>query len=244
MATTKTVALITGANKGIGLETARQLARRGLMVLIGARDEARGRAAAETLQKEGLDARAVRLDVTDEGSVRAAADRIAADPGRLDVLVNNAGVMIEGQDGPASSTSVETLRTTFEANFFGLVSVTQAFLPLLRKSPAGRIVNLSSILGSIAEHADPNSGIFPMKVTAYDCTKAAVNMYTNHLAHELRGTAVKVNAAHPGWVKTDMGGPQAPMEIVDGAATSVWLATLPESGPSGGFFHQQVHLRW
>ncbi len=215
-----------------------------LLVLVGARDEARGREAVERLAKEGLEARAVRIDVTDPASIRAAAEQIARDPGRLDVLVNNAGVMVQGQDGPAGTTSVETLRTTFESNFFGLAAVTQAMLPLLKRSPAGRIVNLSSILGSIAEHADPNSPIHPMKVTAYDCSKAAVNMYTNHLAHELRGTNLKVNAAHPGWVKTDMGGPEAPMDVVDGARTSVWLATLPADGPSGGFYHQHVHLRW
>lgn len=244
MSTDKTVALITGANKGIGLETARQLARQGLLVIIGARDEAKGRAAADAIRKEGFEARAVRLDVTDASSVAEAARRIESDPGRLDVLVNNAGVFATGKDGPAGATSVETFRQTFDANFFGLIGVTQAFLPLLRRSPAGRIVNLSSILGSVAEHADPNSGIYQMKVAAYDCSKAAVNMYTNHLAHELRGTAIKVNAAHPGWVKTDMGGPEAPMDVADGAKTSVWLATLPPDGPSGGFYHTQVHMRW
>ncbi|MCC6676041.1 MAG: SDR family oxidoreductase [Phycisphaerales bacterium] len=244
MPMTRTVALITGANKGIGLETARQLARKGLLVIIGARDEAKGRAAAESIQKEGFEARAVRIDVTDPATIAEAARRIEGDPGRLDVLVNNAGVFAAGKDGPASTTGVETFRQTFDANLFGLVAVTQAFLPLLRKSSAGRIVNLSSILGSVAEHGDPNSGIYQMKVAAYDCSKAAVNMYTNHLAHELRGTAIKVNAAHPGWVKTDMGGPEAPMDVVDGAKTSVWLATLPPDGPSGGFYHTQVHMRW
>lgn len=240
----KTVALITGANKGIGLETARQLAAKGLQVIIGARDEAKGRAAAESLRKAGHDALAVRLDVTDPASIKQAAERIGREPGRLDVLVNNAGIALNGRDGAASTTGADVFRETFEANFFGLAAVTQAFLPLLKRSSAGRIVNLSSILGSVAEHADPNSGIYQMKITAYDCSKAAVNMYTNHLAHELRGTAVKVNAAHPGWVKTDMGGPEAPMDIVEGAATSVWLATLPADGPSGGFYHHQVHMRW
>lgn len=244
MAMTKTVALITGANKGIGLETARQLAKQGLLVIIGARDEAKGRAAAEALRKEGADARSVRLDVTDPASITAAAEQIGRDPGRLDVLVNNAGVFAMGKDGAASTTGIETFRQTFDTNLYGVAAVTQAFLPMLRRSPAGRIVNLSSILGSVAEHADPNSGVFQMKVTAYDCSKAALNMYTNHLAHELRGTTIKVNAAHPGWVKTDMGGPEAPMEIEDGARTSVWLATLPAEGPSGGFYHNQVHMRW
>lgn len=238
------IALITGANKGIGFETAKQLGRQGITVLLGARDEKRGGEAAAALKGENIDARFVRIDVVDPASIAAAAEQVGREFGRLDILVNNAGVMVGAGDGPASTTSDDVLRRTFEANFFGLAAVTRSFLPLLRKSRAGRIVNLSSILGSIAEHADPNSGIHNMKVTAYDCTKAAVNMYTNHLAHELKGTKVKVNAAHPGWVKTDMGGERAPMELADGAKTSVWLATLPDDGPSGGFFHMQVHMRW
>ncbi len=241
---TNRIALITGGNKGIGFETAKQLARQGVTVLIGARDEARGEAAAEALRKEHLDARFLKLEVTDPASVSAAAARVEKDFGRLDILINNAGTLDYAGDGAASTTAQSVLRATFDINFFGLVSVAQAFLPLLRKSEAGRIVNLTSILGSIAEHADPNSPIYSMKVTAYDSSKAAVNMFTNHLAHELRGTAIKVNAAHPGWVKTDMGGPSAPMEIVDGAKTSVQLALLPADGPSGGFFHMGVHMRW
>jgi NAD(P)-dependent dehydrogenase (short-subunit alcohol dehydrogenase family) len=244
MADTTRIALITGANKGIGFETAKQLGRQGVTVLIGARDESRGRASADALRKEKIDAHFVQLEVTNPKSIAAAAAQIDKQFGRLDILINNAAVMKQGADGNASTTTVDVLRETFEANFFGLVAVTQAFLPLIRKSPAGRIVNLTSILGSIAEHADPNSGVYNAKITGYDTSKAAVNMFTNHLAHELKGTKVKVNAAHPGWVKTDMGGEQAPMELVDGAKTSVWLATLPEDGPSGGFYHTQVHMRW
>lgn len=244
MATDKTVALVTGGNKGIGLETARQLGRGGMRVIIGARDAARGKAAVDELKKAGIDAHTVALDVVDEASIESAAISIARDHGRLDVLVNNAGIMLYDQDGPASQASMAGLRKTFDANFFGLIAVTRAMLPLLRKSPAGRIVNLTSILGSIAEHADPNSPIYAMKLLAYDSSKAAVNMFTNHLAHELRETKIKVNAAHPGWVKTDMGGPGAPMELVDGAKTSVWLATLDEKGPTGGFYHKDVHMRW
>lgn len=238
------IALITGANKGIGFETARQLGKQDITVLLGARDDRRGQEAAAKLKSEGIDAHAVRLDVTDKATIHAAAEQIGAKHGRLDILVNNAGVMDSRGDQAASAVTEQALRSTFDANFFGLVAVTQAMLPLLRKSEAGRIVNLTSILGSIAEHADPNSPIFGVKYTAYDCSKAAVNMYTNHLAHELKGTPIKVNAAHPGWVKTDMGGEGAPMELEDGAKTSVWLATLPPEGPSGGFFHMQVHMRW
>ncbi len=244
MPTDSRVALITGGNKGIGFETARQLGAQRIHVLIGARDESRGLAAVESLRKEGIAAGFVRLEVTSAASITDAAAQIEREFGRLDILINNAGIIQYTTDGLASTVTLDTLRQTFETNVFGLVAITQALLPLLRKSPAGRIVNLSSILGSIAEHADPNSPIHQAKLTAYDASKAAVNMITNHLAHELRGTSIKVNAAHPGWVKTDMGGPDAPMEIIDGAKTGVALATLPETGPSGGFFHMGVHMRW
>jgi len=238
------IALITGANKGLGLETARQLGKQNITVLIGARDQGRGAAAVEALRKEKIDAKFVPIDITSQASISNAAAMIQREFGRLDILVNNAAVMKHGADGPGSSVTQETLRDTFDSNFFGLIAVTQAMLPLLRKSEAGRIVNLTSILGSIAEHADPNSTIYNVKYLAYDASKAAVNMFTNHLAYELRGTKIKVNAAHPGWVKTDMGGEGAPMEQIDGAKTSVWLATLPSDGPTGGYYHMMTHLRW
>ena len=244
MPTPSKTALITGANKGIGLETARQLGKQGITVIIGARDASRGNAAAAQLKGEGIDAHFVQLNVTDQKSATAAAAKIEKDFGRLDILVNNAGMLDYATEATPGTVPMETLRSTFDLNFFGLISVTQAMLPLIRKSPAGRIVNLTSILGSIAEHADPNSPIFNSKFIAYDASKASVNMFTNHLAHELRDTPIKVNAAHPGWVKTDMGGPDAPMEIADGAKTGVMLATLPDNGPSGGFYHMGVHMRW
>lgn len=239
----KYIALITGANRGIGLETAKQLGKSGMTILLGARDRARGEAAAATLRASDIDARCIQLDASDKTSVTAAVNEVEKSIGALDILVNNAGIM-NPKDGLPSSVPVEIVREVFETNFFGLLAVTQAFLPLLKKSPAGRIVNLSSVLGSIAEHADLNSTIYQAKYTAYDSSKAAVNMLTNHLAYELRDTKIKVNAAHPGWVKTDMGGEMAPMEIVDGAKTTVQLATLPDSGPSGGFYHLGVHMRW
>ncbi|MGE3107592.1 MAG: SDR family oxidoreductase [Phycisphaerales bacterium] len=238
------IALITGANKGIGLETARQLGRLGITVLIGSRDQKRGAASVESLKNEKIDAHLVQLEVTDAGSIARAAAEIDTTFGRLDILINNAAVQLGPVDAQASNTPMKTLRETFETNFFGLVAVTQAMLPLVRKSQAGRIVNLTSILGSLAEHADPNSPIFHVKYLGYDTSKAAVNMYTNHLAYELRETKIKVNAAHPGWVKTDMGGPGAQLELEDGAKTSVWLATLGEDGPSGGYYHTTVHMRW
>jgi NAD(P)-dependent dehydrogenase (short-subunit alcohol dehydrogenase family) len=243
---TAKVALITGANKGIGLETARQLGKLGVTIVVGSRDLARGEQAAEVLRGVGVDARALKLDVMIEADRQAAAKYIEKEFGKLDILINNAGVMLEAMGGAnnTSSTTQKDLRETFETNLFAPVALTQTLLPLLRKSDAGRIVNLSSILGSNTLHATPGSPIYDAKVFAYDASKAALNSFTIHLAHELKGTKIKVNSAHPGWVKTDMGGDGAPMEIVDGAKTSVELATLPADGPTGGYFHMGQALPW
>jgi NAD(P)-dependent dehydrogenase (short-subunit alcohol dehydrogenase family) len=241
---TKRIALITGANKGIGFETARQLGQQQISVLLGARDAAKGEAAAAKLRAEGLDARAVELDVTVSASIQRAADKVAQEFGRLDILVNNAGVMTDDQTKKVSEQPLSAWRATFETNVFGVVAVTQAFLPLLRKSEAGRIVNLSSILGSNALHSDPQSPIYDFKVPAYNVSKSAVNAFTVQLAYELRDTPIKVNAAHPGWVKTEMGGEGATMELADGAKTSVALATLPADGPSGAYIHLGETLPW
>ncbi len=244
MASPATIALITGANKGLGFETARQLGRLGIHVVIGARDLARGADAAKRLVAEGLSAEALAIDVTDAGSIAAATAQIGRLHGRLDILINNAGILDYAVETGPASTTVDTFRRVFETNFFGLVAVTQAFLPLLKKSAAGRIVNLSSILGSIGEHADRNSSIYGMNFSAYDTSKAAVNLYTVELSQALAGTAIKVNCVHPGWVKTDMGGDKAPMEIIDGVKSSVMAATIAADGPTGGYFHMGVHLRW
>jgi NAD(P)-dependent dehydrogenase (short-subunit alcohol dehydrogenase family) len=241
---TKKIALVTGANKGIGLETARQLGKQGITVLAGARDEAKASQAAAGLRKEGLDVHGIVIDVNDEGSIQKAADRIERDYGHLDILVNNAGVMLDDREKKPSEQPLEVWRKTFETNLFGLVATTQAFLPLLRKSEAGRIVNLSSILASITLHATPGSPIYDSKQPAYDSSKSAVNAYTVELAWELKDTPIKVNAAHPGWVKTEMGGEGATMEIEEGAKTSVALATLGPDGPSGGFLHMGETLPW
>jgi NAD(P)-dependent dehydrogenase (short-subunit alcohol dehydrogenase family) len=239
------VALITGANKGIGLETARQLGKLGVTILVGSRDLGRGEEAAEVLRGVGVVARAIKLDVGDEADRAAAAKYIEKEFGRLDILINNAGVMLEGMGAnKTSTTSQKALHETFETNFFAPIALTQALLPLLRKSAAGRIVNLSSILGSNTLHATKGSPIYDAKTFAYDASKVALNSFTIHLAHELKGTKIKVNSAHPGWVKTDMGGEGAPMEIVDGAKTSVQLATLGDDGPSGGYFHMGDALPW
>ena len=241
---TKKIALITGANKGIGLETARQLGQQGITILAGARNETKARQTAEELSKAGLDAHGIVIDVNDADSIQKAADRIERDYGRLDILVNNAGVMLDDPKKKPSEQSLEVWRKTFETNLFGLIATTQAMLPLLRKSAAGRIVNLSSILGSIHFHATPGSPIYDMKMPAYDVSKSAVNAYTVHLAYELKDTAIKVNAAHPGWVKTEMGGEGATMEITDGAKTSVALATIGADGPNGAYIHMGETLPW
>ena len=242
----KMVALISGANKGIGFETARQLGKLGYTVLLGSRDALKGEVAARQLRHEGLDARVVKLDVTRQGDIDAAVKLIEKDFGKLDVLVNNAGVMNEKgwTQNTTSETRLENLRATFEANVFAVVALTTALLPILRKAPAARIVNVSSILGSVSLQATPGSPTYTTKLFAYNASKAALNMFTIHLAHELRKTKIKVNSAHPGWVKTDLGGTGAPMSPVDGAKTEVQLATLPEDGPTGGFFHEGQAIAW
>jgi NAD(P)-dependent dehydrogenase (short-subunit alcohol dehydrogenase family) len=245
MSEVKKVALITGANRGLGLETARKLGQQGITVLVAARELAKSEATAATLKKEGIDARAIKLDVNDPADYAAAARSIEKDFGVLDILVNNAGIFLDNR-GPneTSTTSEDVLRKTFDTNFFAVVGLTQELLPLLRKSKAGRIVNLSSILGSLTLHATKGSYVYDAKTFAYNASKAALNSFTIHLAHELANTKIKVNSAHPGWVKTEMGGEGAMMEIVDGAKTSVQLATLPEDGPTGGYFHLGETLPW
>jgi NAD(P)-dependent dehydrogenase (short-subunit alcohol dehydrogenase family) len=239
------IALITGANKGIGFETARQLAASGgVHVVLAARDRAKGVDAAQKLKAEGLDVEALTLDVTDAASIAAAVTEIEKKFGRLDILINNAGIAVQSGSKKVSEETLDVWRKTFDTNLFALIAVTQAFLPLLKKAPAGRIVNLSSILASLALHSDPASPIYDFKVPAYNVSKTAVNGWTVQLAYELRDTKIKVNAAHPGWVKTDMGGPSAPMEIVDGAKTSVALALIDAKGPNGAYIHLGEPLPW
>lgn len=242
------IALVTGANRGLGFETARRLARRGAKVLLGVRSEERGKEAAAKLKSEGLDAEFILLDMEDRKTHEKAARFIEENFGKLDILVNNAGVNLEGSADleiqAASQTPIEIYRKTFETNFFGLITLTQKLLPLVKKSGAGRIVNLSSVLGSSTLHSDPTSFLYDFKIPAYDASKAAVNSFTVHLAYELKDTPIKVNAAHPGWVKTDMGGENAPMEIEEGVRTSVELATLPDNAPSGKFIHLGAELPW
>jgi NAD(P)-dependent dehydrogenase (short-subunit alcohol dehydrogenase family) len=232
------VALITGANKGIGTEIARQLGRQGITVLIGSRDGVKGEQAAGALKAEGVDARALTLDVTSPADIQSAARTIETEFGRLDILVNNAGVLLD-RDG----VSAETFRKTYEVNVIAPWELTQALLPLLQKSDAGRIVNHSSILGSITLNGSEQIGA-DWLAPAYNSSKAALNLLTVVQARFLEGTSIKVNAAHPGWVKTDLGTEDAPLEVSEGAETAVWLATLPDDGPSGGFFHKKEPLPW
>ena len=241
------VALISGANKGLGLETGRQLGHMGYTVLLGARDPQKGKAAADELRKEGINATAVKLDVTSQADVNAVKQLIDEQfGGVLDVLVNNAGVMIEKSwtVNTTSEVKLDDLRATFETNLFAVVALTKALLPALKKAEAGRIVNVTSILGSVSMQATKGSPVYGTKLFAYNASKAALNMFTIHLAHELRGSKIKVNSAHPGWVKTDMGGSAAPMDLPDGAKTIVELATLGEDGPTGGYFHQGTAIAW
>ncbi|MBD2105273.1 SDR family oxidoreductase [Leptolyngbya sp. FACHB-261] len=240
------VALITGANKGLGLEMSRQLSQQGLTVLIAARNLQAAETATTSLKNEGLKAQAIALDITNSSHIQTAVQTIENQFGKLDVLINNAGVMLDGEwsISNASSVSLDIIRQTFNTNFFALVELTQALLPLILKSSSGRIVNMASIEGSLTLHADPTSLIYDSKPFAYDASKAAVNSFTVHLAHELRNTPVKVNSAHPGWVKTDLGGEGAMMDITEGAKTGVQLATLAADGPSGGFFHLGKPVPW
>ncbi len=220
------VALVTGANRGIGLEVARQLAGRGYLVYLAGRDAAAAREAAERLHAEGLAAEPLALDVTRPESARAARRAVEAAHGRLNALVNNAGVLLD--EGVAGlEVPVETVHATYEVNVYGALRVTQAFAPLLIRA-RGNVVNVSSIMGQLAS-AGPG-------YLAYRSSKAALNMITRVLAAELAPRGVRVNAAHPGWIRTRMGGPAAPGTPEEGAKPIVWLATLGPDGPSGGFF--------
>ncbi len=235
-------ALVTGANKGLGREICRQLGRHGFHVLLGARDQARGEKAAAELRAEGLDVQAVQVDQRDPATFAPLRDRIAADFGRLDVLVNNAAVAMDWEH-QADTVPMPMLRETFETNFFGLVELTQTLLPLLLRSPAGRIVNQSSILGSLTLHSTPGSGLESTRVLAYNASKTAVNAFTVHLAAAVQMTPLKINSAHPGSVRTDMNS-TGELSVEQGAQTAVTLAMLPPDGPTGGFFHLGQPLPW
>ena len=237
------IALITGGNKGLGFETARQLGQLGAKILLGSRDLANGTHAADTLRNEGIDARVIKLDVLNPADIKAAVQTIGKEYGRLDILINNAGVNYEPLGSNTTmSVSEEDLRRTFEANFFAVVNVTRAMLPLLEKSSAARIVNLSSILGSLTLHSRSNG--LGTKGFGYDASKTALNAFTIHLADALKDKNIKVNSAHPGWVRTAMGTSVAPLDVKDGVQTQLDLALLPDDGPTGGYFHLGDSIPW
>jgi NAD(P)-dependent dehydrogenase (short-subunit alcohol dehydrogenase family) len=239
----KITALVTGANKGIGRETARRLAELGMTVLVGARDRERGESAVASLRAHSPDAHLVLLDVADESSVALAAADVTARFGRLDVLVNNAAIAIAS--GPPSKQSVVTMRELFQTNVFGLVAVTQAFLPLLEQAPAARVVNVSASLGSLRLSADPDSMVSQQAALfGYAASKTAVNAFTVRLANDLRGKNIKVNSACPGYVATDLNQHRGVRSVQQGAEIIVRLATLPDDGPTAGFFNDAGTVPW
>jgi NAD(P)-dependent dehydrogenase (short-subunit alcohol dehydrogenase family) len=232
------VALITGANKGIGFEIARGLAQQGLTVLVGARSEERGEAAAARLREAGFDARFLQLDMTDEASIAAAAERIERDLGRLDVLVNNAGVALVEIGSHTSETATATARQIFETNVIGVIALTNRLMPLLHAAEAGRIVNVSSEVGSFGFMTDPEQPFNGLEAGAYGASKSALNMLTVSYALELKDSAIKINAMTPGYTKTDLNHNTGWRTPEDAAKVAVDLALLGEDGPSGGFFQE------
>ena len=241
------IALVTGANRGIGHETARQLAQHGVRVLLSGRRPVAVAEAAAQLRAAGLEVDGLTLDVTNSESIATAVAHVAEKHGRLDILVNNAAIRIEEYGRHPSEQPLDQWRKTFDTNLFGLVEVTKAFLALIRNSPAGRIVNVSSLLASLTVHNDRHSYAHsPMfkSLPAYSATKSAVNSWTVHLAYELRDTPIKVNAVHPGYTKTGMNNGVGDLDVSVGARTSVSMALLEGDGPTGQYFHFGERLPW
>ena len=232
------LAVVTGGNRGLGLETCDQLARWGLKVVLTSRDEAKGKAAVETLRQERLDIVFHQLDVTDSKSIQRLAKFLDEKFGRLDVLVNNAGVLLDRTKYGAtvSETTHQVLRTSMETNAFGPLFLCQALVPLMKRNNYGRVVNVSSSMGQLSEM----TGQWP----GYRMSKTALNVLTRILADELKSTSILVNSVCPGWVRTGIGGANASRSVEEGVDTIVWLATLPEGGPSGGFFRDRKSIPW
>ena len=235
MTTETRVALVTGANRGIGFEICRQLAQTGVEVVLGARDQEKAQAATDLLAAEGISVRPQALDVTSQESIDAAVEAIESEQGRLDILINNAGVFLD-KDGTAETIDLDRIGRTMETNLHGPILLCQAVVPMMKRQSYGRIVNLASELASLTDM----ESLYP----AYRMSKTALNAYTRILAKELEGTGILVNSMCPGWVKTEMGGPNADREIEDSADTALWLATLPDDGPTGGFFKDRKPLPW
>jgi NAD(P)-dependent dehydrogenase (short-subunit alcohol dehydrogenase family) len=239
----KRIALITGANKGIGFEIARQIGQTGVTVLVGARNKAAGDKAATTLSAEGIDARFVAIDVADYASIEASAGSITDGFGRLDILVNNAGIN-DPSDGLALTARLDAVERVLRTNFLGALAVTQAMLPLLHKSTAARIVNVSSGLGSLTLNGDPSYPYAAAKLIGYSASKAALNMLTVQLAYLLRDTAVKVNSADPGYTATDLNGRRGTQTVPEGAAEAIRLALLADDGPTGTYSDSKGIVPW
>ncbi|MGA2214608.1 MAG: SDR family oxidoreductase [Bryobacteraceae bacterium] len=236
------IALVTGANKGIGYEIARGLGAKKITVLAGARDEARGQAAVAKLNAEGTDARFIKLDVTDQATIRHAAEWIEKEFGRLDILINNAGIAEWGLK--PSNVDLGKVREVYETNFFGPVALIQGMLPLLKKSKHGRIVNVSSSLGSLTISSDLNSPFADFLALGYNTSKSALNSMTIQFAKELRNTPIKVNAICPGYCATDINGNSGPRSAAQGAVAAIQYATLGEDGPTGGYFNDEGRVPW
>ena len=246
MTTEKRVALVTGGNKGIGLEISRNLAAARCTVLLGARDLERGQQAVLQLRQAGLDdVHFIQIDVTSQDTITTAAQQIESQHGRLDILMNNAGVNLRG-DGPPGTADVGVVQKVFDTNFFGALRVAKTMLPLLRKSAAGRIVNVSSGLGSLGMNSDSSSSVYntAFRLIGYSASKAALNMLTLHLAYELRGTTVKVNSANPGFTKTDLNDNRGTQPVEVGAIEATRLALLDDHGPTGQSFSKDGPDPW
>lgn len=239
----KKIALVTGANKGIGLEIARQLAEAGVVVMMGARDLRRGDEAVRDLVADGLDVEAIEIDLNDETTIVSAAGTIARRYDRLDILVNNAGI-VDAEDGAPTVAATAAARRLMETNFLGTLAVTQAMLPLLRRSKAGRIVNLSTTLGSLAVNGDPTSPYYEARLIGYNASKAALNMLTVQLAAELKHTSIAVNSVAPGYVRTDLTGGNGFMSPQEGARLPVEYALLGPGAVSGRFVEPQGQAPW
>jgi NAD(P)-dependent dehydrogenase (short-subunit alcohol dehydrogenase family) len=229
------VALVTGANRGIGLEVCRQLAAGGLRVILTGRDAKRARDAAAALSKEGLDVLSAVADVADTGSIAALREHVDAEFGSVDVLINNAAVLV-GEDRGVLTTRIDDFRATLETNVVGALAMCQAFVPGMVRRNYGRVVNVSSTAGQLT-----SMGTY---APAYSISKAALNAVTRQVAAAARGSGVLVNSVCPGWVRTRMGGSGAPRSVEQGADTIVWLATLPANGPTGGFFRDRRSIEW
>jgi NAD(P)-dependent dehydrogenase (short-subunit alcohol dehydrogenase family) len=242
--TSAKIALVTGANKGIGFEIARQLAQAGVQTIIGARSPERGPAAVRDLSSQDLDVISVQLDTGDEASIAAAVSAISEKHGRLDILINNAGIANFADDGVPSRASLAAVREALETNFVGTLAVTQAMLPLLRKSAAARIINLSSALGSLTMNGDPTSPYYAAQLIGYNASKAALNMLTVQLNAELGDSAIVVNSVSPGFVKTDLTGGAGNMTPAEGAVTPVRYALLEDDSVSGRHLGPDGELPW